>query len=71
MNQRKTGIVKFFDRNKGFGFLVPDDGGRDVFVHVTAVEKSGLKSIEEGHRLEFALEDRRGKVSAVDLKKVA
>lgn len=63
------GTVKFFNAAKGFGFISPDDGGADVFVHVSAVERAGLDAIDEGVQLEYALEqDRRsGRVSAVDL----
>ena len=63
-----TGIVKWFNMAKGFGFIAPDEGGADVFVHVSAVERSGLAGINEGERYEFDLEvDRRGKYSAVNL----
>ncbi len=66
--ERATGTVKFFNAAKGFGFLVRDDGQPDAFVHVTAVERSGLSSIAEGERYDFDLEvDRRGKYSAVNL----
>jgi cold shock protein len=66
--ERVTGTVKFFNGTKGFGFLVRDDGQPDAFVHISAVERSGLSSINEGERFEFDLEvDRRGKHSAVNL----
>lgn len=65
---RATGTVKFFNATKGFGFLVRDDGQPDAFVHISAVERSGLSQINEGERFEFDLEvDRRGKYSAVNL----
>jgi cold shock protein len=58
----QTGIVKFFNSERGYGFLKPDDGGRDVFVHITAVESAGLKSLNEGQRLTFEIEpDKKGK----------
>ena len=66
--EKATGTVKFFNAMKGFGFLVRDDGQPDAFVHISAVERSGLTSINEGERFEFDLEvDRRGKHSAVNL----
>ena len=63
-----TGIVKFFNAQKGFGFVVRDDGGEDVFVHISAVEQAGLTGLAEGQPLGFTLVDRGGKVSATDLK---
>ncbi|MEO0642032.1 MAG: cold-shock protein [Pseudomonadota bacterium] len=66
--EKATGTVKFFNSTKGFGFLVRDDGQPDAFVHISAVERSGLTAINEGERFEFDLEvDRRGKYSAVNL----
>lgn len=66
--EKATGTVKFFNSMKGFGFLVRDDGQPDAFVHISAVERSGLTEINEGERFEFDLEvDRRGKYSAVNL----
>lgn len=66
--EKATGTVKFFNTTKGFGFLVRDDGQPDAFVHISAVERSGLSGINEGERFEFDLEvDRRGKHSAVNL----
>ncbi len=65
-----TGTVKFFNTEKGYGFIRPDDGGRDVFVHVSAVTRSGLGSLSEGQRVSFEVEpDKRGKgPKAVDLQ---
>ncbi len=66
--EKATGTVKFFNSMKGFGFLVRDDGQPDAFVHISAVERSGLQAINEGEKYEFDLEvDRRGKHSAVNL----
>jgi cold shock protein len=66
--EKATGTVKFFNAMKGFGFLVRDDGQPDAFVHISAVERSGLTAINEGERYQFDLEvDRRGKHSAVNL----
>ena len=62
------GIVKFFNSQKGFGFVVRDDGGEDVFVHISAVEQAGFTGLAEGQPLEFTLVDRGGRVSATDLK---
>jgi len=65
---KATGTVKFFNSMKGFGFITRDDGKEDAFVHISAVERSGLQGINEGDRFEFDLEvDRRGKYSAVNL----
>jgi CspA family cold shock protein len=61
------GVVKFFNQNKGFGFIVRDDGGEDVFVHISAVEQAGLTGLADGQPLAFSLVDRNGKVSASDL----
>ena len=58
----QTGVVKFFNGERGYGFIQPDDGGRDVFVHITAVEQAGLKSLNEGQRISFDVEpDKKGK----------
>lgn len=66
--ERTKGTVKFFNATKGFGFLVRDDGQPDAFVHISAVERSGLTTLNEGEKFEFDLEvDRRGKYSAVNL----
>ena len=57
-----SGTVKFFNSERGYGFIKPDDGGRDVFVHITAVERAGLKSLNEGQRISFDVEpDKKGK----------
>lgn len=66
--EKATGTVKFFNGQKGFGFITRDDGQPDAFVHISAVERSGLQDLNEGDRLEFDIEvDRRGKYSAVNL----
>jgi CspA family cold shock protein len=66
--ERVGGTVKFFNAMKGFGFIQRDDGQPDAFVHISAVERSGMSGLEEGDRLDFDLEvDRRGKYSAVNL----
>ncbi len=57
-----TGTVKFFNHSRGFGFITPDDGGKDVFVHITALEASGLPALDEGAKVTFDTEpDQRGK----------
>ena len=63
-----TGVVKFFNAGKGFGFVQRDEGGEDVFVHISAVERAGLESLAEGQQLKFTLVDRGGKISASDLE---
>ena len=64
-----TGTVKFFNDSKGYGFIVQDGGGQDAFVHVSAVERAGMRSLSENQRLSYDLEqDNRGKTSAVNLK---
>ena len=63
-----TGTVKFFNEQRGYGFIQPDEGGNDAFVHITAVERAGMRSLREGQRVNFELEeDRRGKMAAVNL----
>lgn len=60
-----TGTVKFFNSTKGFGFIAPEGGGKDVFVHVTAVEAAGLRGLNEGQRVSFDIEpDKRGSKAA-------
>jgi CspA family cold shock protein len=66
--EKATGTVKFFNAMKGFGFIQRDDGQPDAFVHISAVERAGMPTLNEGDRLEFELEvDRRGKFAAVNL----
>ena len=64
-----TGTVKFFNENKGYGFIAPDGGGNDAFVHISAVERSGMSTLRQDQRVSYDLEeDRRGKMAAVNLK---
>ncbi|MFZ1431130.1 MAG: cold-shock protein [Geminicoccaceae bacterium] len=64
-----TGTVKWFNGTKGYGFIQPDDGSKDVFVHVSAVERAGLSDLREGQKVEYDLErGQQGKTSAVNLK---
>jgi cold shock protein len=63
------GTVKFFDLNRGYGFIQPEDGGKDAFVHISAVERAGMQSLQPDQRVSYELEtDRRGKTSAVNLQ---
>ncbi len=62
------GIVKFFNASKGFGFIQPEDGSKDVFVHISAVERSGLGTLKEGQRVSFDIVTERGKQAASNLK---
>ena len=64
-----TGTVKFFNENKGYGFIQPEGGGQDAFVHITAVERAGMRTLRQDQRVSYDLEeDRRGKMAAVNLK---
>ncbi|WGF89241.1 cold-shock protein [Marinivivus vitaminiproducens] len=63
-----TGTVKWFNATKGYGFIQPDDGGKDVFVHISAVERSGLGKLTEGQRISYELATERGKTSAANLQ---
>jgi len=63
-----SGTVKWFNGTKGFGFIQPDDGGKDVFVHVSAVEKAGMRGLNEGQKIQYDIVASRGKESAENLK---
>ncbi|WP_284274663.1 cold-shock protein [Bradyrhizobium iriomotense] len=63
-----TGIVKWFNPTKGYGFIQPDKGGKDVFVHISAVEKAGLSSLNEGAKVSYEVVTDRGKESAGNLR---
>ena len=63
-----SGTVKLFNKVKGFGFIQPSDGGKDVFVHVTAVERAGMDTLVEGQKLNFDVVSERGKNAATNLK---
>ena len=62
------GTVKFFNATKGFGFIEPEDGSKDVFVHVSAVQKAGMDTLQEGQRVEYEVIEERGKSAAGHLK---
>lgn len=66
-----TGTVKWFNPDKGFGFIQPENGGKDVFVHISAVTEAGLKTLNEGQVIEFDIVESRGKEAAGNLKEVA
>ncbi len=66
-----TGTVKWFNPTKGFGFIEPENGGSDVFVHISAVEQSGLDGLAEGQKIEFEVQEQRGKNAACNIKEVA
>ena len=63
-----TGVVKWFNPDKGFGFIAPDGGGADVFVHISAVQKAGLQGLKDNQKVSYDLADERGKTSASNLK---
>jgi CspA family cold shock protein len=64
-----TGTVKWFNPSKGYGFIEPEDGGKDVFVHISALERAGIKTVREGQRLEFQLAPGRdGRTAAEEIK---
>jgi CspA family cold shock protein len=63
-----TGKVKWFNSQKGFGFIQPDNGGPDVFVHISAVERAGLSTLNEGQQVTFDIATERGKTNAANLK---
>lgn len=66
-----TGVVKWFNPTKGFGFIQPDQGGADVFVHISAVKSAGLDTLNEGQRVSYELMTERGKTAAGNLKEAA
>jgi len=63
-----SGKVKWFNAQKGFGFIQPDDGSKDVFVHISAVERAGIGSLNEGQKVSYEIQQERGKSSAGNLK---
>jgi cold shock protein len=63
-----TGTVKWFNASKGFGFIQPDSGGKDVFVHISAVERAGLQGLHEGQKISYDVQSERGKEAATNLK---
>jgi CspA family cold shock protein len=64
-----TGTVKFFNADKGYGFIAPESGGQDAFVHISAVERAGMRTLDKDQRVSYEMEtDKRGKTSAVNLQ---
>lgn len=70
MSERLTGIVKFFNNEKGFGFIAPDNGQRDIFVHYSSIQSTGFRSLNEGDRVEFTLADSDKGPRAADVTKI-
>ena len=64
----QVGVVKWFNTAKGFGFIQPDDGSKDVFVHISAVERAGMRSLNEGQKISFEIVTERGKQAAGNLQ---
>ena len=62
-----TGKVKWFDAKKGFGFITPDDGGKDAFLHISALEKAGISQLDVGQAISYELTEQRGKQAATDV----
>jgi CspA family cold shock protein len=69
-NMEQTGVVKWFNGEKGYGFIKPTNGAQDVFVHMSALEEAGLRTLNEGQEVQYELDTSRGKTSAVNLKLV-
>lgn len=63
-----TGTVKWFNNKKGYGFITPDEGGQDIFVHISAVQKAGMRTLNEGAKISYELMNERGKTVAGELK---
>jgi cold shock protein len=64
------GVVKFFNNQKGFGFIQPTDGGKDVFVHISAVERGGMSTLNEGQKVSYDVVSERGKLAAANLQSI-
>jgi CspA family cold shock protein len=70
MADRITGTVKWFNGSKGYGFIAPDNGGEDVFVHYSAIQAAGYRNLDEGDRVEFSVEDGKKGLQAADVAKI-
>jgi len=66
-----TGTVKWFNSQKGFGFIEPEEGGSDVFVHISAVERAGMRNLHEGQKISYETQEEKGKISATNLQEAA
>jgi len=66
-----TGTVKWFNSQKGYGFIEPEDGGQDVFVHISAVERAGMRNLHEGQKISYDTQEEKGKTSACNLQEAA
>ncbi|MDE8347921.1 MAG: cold-shock protein [Acidocella sp.] len=66
-----VGTVKWFNPGKGYGFIAPETGGEDVFVHISAVQRAGLRKLNEGEKVKFLLQQREGRVAAIELQRVS
>ena len=64
------GKIKWFDSKKGYGFIIPDDGSKDTFLHISALQKAGIDTLDEGEAITYNLAEERGKQSAVDIQKI-
>jgi CspA family cold shock protein len=69
-SEAHIGVVKWFNPGKGYGFIAPEEGGNDIFVHISAVQRAGLRKLTEGQRIRFALQQREGRVAAVELQRL-
>ncbi len=69
-SEAHVGVVKWFNPGKGYGFIAPEEGGNDIFVHISAVQRAGLRKLTEGQRIRFALQQREGRVAAVELQRL-
>ncbi len=65
-----TGTVKWFNTNKGYGFIAPDEGGKDVFVHITELEKSGIRQLDDGQKVSYEVAENRGKEAATSVQMI-
>ena len=70
MSERMTGTVKWFNGSKGYGFIAPDNGGEDVFVHYSAIQSTGYRNLDEGDRVEFSVEEGKKGLQAAEVTKV-
>lgn len=66
----QTGVVRWFNPGKGYGFIAPDEGGNDIFVHISAVQHAGLRKLNEGERVRFVLQKREGRVAAIGIERL-